>query len=194
MDNLNFGEKLRKLRKSADKSAEEAGRVTGVKSGAVYAWENGTSTPDAIQLLNLCTLYNATFEDLDEESIETTSKKKRPWDASINIKHYASRIAKEHPKGYTIQVRDTFADAVLPKNSYAFIEATDMAADDALCAVSIDGKYPIFGKIVHLAHGLRIKPVSTDPTYKDVIVDTDDGYKAEIIGEVIWHLPPYAEF
>lgn len=186
-----LGEKLKAARKAAGVSAERAGKATGVKPNALYKWENGKSDPNATQLLILCRLYGIDFKYLNEPEDDLGIDDPRPWQSDVDVRILVADIVREHPEAYPILVKDSFADSVLPLGSYAFVEPIEGdLKPGTLCAVSIDGEYPIFALTTALAAGYRLTPDSHDPTKREIIIDFEEGGDANVLGEVIWHFPP----
>lgn len=191
---VSIGARLKAARKAANVSAPEAGEATGVKANAVYNWESGRTEPSASQLLILCRLYGVDLKDLDDPSSRQTKDGGRPWEADVDLRLLFADIVREHPKAYPILVKDSFADKVLALGAYAFVEPQESAIQpNTLCAVSVNGDYPIFARVTELSAGYRLSPDSHDPTRRDLIIDFEEGGDASVIGAVIWDFPPYAE-
>ena len=191
--NAKMGAKLRAARKAASVAVEEAGKATGVKPNAVYNWENGHTEPSASQLLTLCRLYGIDLKDLYAAS-SPAGKELRPWEADVDLRVLISDIAREHPAAYPILVMDDFADRAVEKGAYALVEPQDgPVAPGTLCAVSIEGNYPIFALVTELSAGYRLAPDSHDPTKRELIIDFGEGGDASVLGAVVWDFPPCAE-
>ncbi len=191
-DNESIGSQLRAARKAARVSVSEAGSATGVKANAVYNWENGHSEPSASQLLMLCRLYGIDLKDLS--TAEQARGSTNPWEADVDLRLLLSDIMRKHPEAYPVFVRDSFADRLLALGTYALVEPRDAGIEPgALCAVSVNGQYPIFARVTELSAGYRLSPDSHDPTRRDLIVDFEEGGDASVLGAVIWDFPPCAE-
>lgn len=192
--NAMLGAKLKAARKAAHKTAAEAGKVTGVKQNAVYKWESGDSEPNASQLLTLCRLYGIELSDLYDSQPKVLREFANPWEADVDLRLECADIMREHPDAYPVIVKDEFTDKALPCGSYALIEPISGAIEDGtLCAVSIDGAYPIFARVHKLHAGLKLEPDSLDPTKREKIIDFTKGDDASVLGAVIWFFPPYAK-
>lgn len=191
---LSIGAQLKAARKAAKIGAPEAGKATGVKANAVYNWENDHTEPSASQLLTLCRLYGIDLKDLNTESLGQAKSEGNQWEANVNLRLLLSDITREHSEAYPILVKDHFADRVLAVGAYALVEPSQSDIEPGtLCAVSVDGQYPIFARVTELSAGYRLSPDSHDPTRRDLIIDFEEGGDASVLGEVIWNFPPYAE-
>ena len=62
MINLNFAEKVSKLRESLGMTQEEFGKSLGVTNRAVSKWENEISYPSIDSIYKICKLYNVSIE------------------------------------------------------------------------------------------------------------------------------------
>ncbi len=188
---VSIGAQLRAARKAAKVSASDAGKATGVKANAVYNWENDHSEPGASQLLALCRLYGIDLKDLNTEGEGRTKRIEHPWEAHVDLRLLFSDIVRAHPDAYPILVKDSFADKVLALGAYALVEPLESSVTaGTLCAVSVDGQYPIFARVTELSAGYRLSPDSHDPTRRDLIIDFEEGGDANVLGAVIWDFPP----
>ena len=64
MNNIEFGEKLYKLRKSAKLSQVELAEIFGITNKAISKWENGASEPSIFQLVKLSEIYGISLDEL----------------------------------------------------------------------------------------------------------------------------------
>ena len=61
---IKFAENLKNLRKSQGLSQKQLADALGVDQRTVSAWENGVCEPSFAVLLNLCRIFNETFDGL----------------------------------------------------------------------------------------------------------------------------------
>ena len=64
MNNIEFGEKLFKLRKGAKLSQVELAKMFDITNKAISKWENGESLPNIAQLVRLASLYGVSLDEL----------------------------------------------------------------------------------------------------------------------------------
>lgn len=64
MNNIEFGEKLYKYRKSAKLSQIDLANIFGITNKAISKWENGLSQPSVSQLVKLAELYGVSLDEL----------------------------------------------------------------------------------------------------------------------------------
>lgn len=55
---------LRELRKMAGLSQEEAAKALIVSHDTISRWENGITQPTALQIVDICRVYNCKFDDI----------------------------------------------------------------------------------------------------------------------------------
>lgn len=70
IDFVQVGNKIAKYRKQKKMTQDELAEILFVTRQALSKWENGTSVPSTDTLLNLCKVFNVSFEEilcLDEE-------------------------------------------------------------------------------------------------------------------------------
>lgn len=70
IDFVQVGNKIAKYRKQKNMTQDELAEILFVTRQALSKWENGTSVPSTDTLLNLCKVFNVSFEEilcLDEE-------------------------------------------------------------------------------------------------------------------------------
>lgn len=70
IDFVQVGNKIAKYRKQHNMTQDELAEILFVTRQALSKWENGTSVPSTDTLLNLCKVFNVSFEEilcLDEE-------------------------------------------------------------------------------------------------------------------------------
>ena len=59
-----LGQRISKLRKSKDLTQEQLGQKVGVTSQAVSKWENDTSAPDIMLLVDLANIFEVSVDEL----------------------------------------------------------------------------------------------------------------------------------
>ncbi len=72
-----FGEKLRRHRKSIGMTQEDAAEKIGVSAQAVSKWEAGECLPDCFNLKALCDIYNLSADVLLETEFDSDIDKNR---------------------------------------------------------------------------------------------------------------------
>ena len=86
MSSLNFGENLRRLRKSKDLSQEQLAEMLNISRQAVSKWESGKAYPDIENLVLLRSIFNITLDDLIlDENIEKEEVISDGFEASDNM-------------------------------------------------------------------------------------------------------------
>lgn len=55
---------LKQLRKVAGLNQDEAAKVLNVSHDTISHWENGLTHPTALQIVDICLVYNCKFDDI----------------------------------------------------------------------------------------------------------------------------------
>lgn len=69
---MKFAEKLVRLRKEHNLSQEQLAEKLGVSRQAVSRWEAGETTPDLLNLLGICNVFNVSADSLIRDDREIT--------------------------------------------------------------------------------------------------------------------------
>lgn len=75
---MNFGDKLKQLRKNNNLSQEELAQILDVSRQTISRWESSQTTPDLISLEKICQYFNLTYDEL------LNNKKSK----QLNMKYY----------------------------------------------------------------------------------------------------------
>lgn len=70
---MNFGEKLKQLRKTNNISQEELAEILDVSRQTISRWESSLTTPDLISLEKICQHFHLSYDELLEN--KKTKKK-----------------------------------------------------------------------------------------------------------------------
>ena len=68
---MTFGERLKKIRQSVQKSQKQIQIETGIPQTTLSGWENDISEPTASDIIKLATVFNITVTQLLEGDEET---------------------------------------------------------------------------------------------------------------------------
>lgn len=55
---------LKALRVNANMNQKEVAAIMNISPNTLINWENNYTSPDALQLLKLCTIYKCTMDDI----------------------------------------------------------------------------------------------------------------------------------
>lgn len=83
---MKLGEKIINLRKNSNLSQEELSEQIGVSRQSISKWENGSSSPDASNILALSKLFNVSADYLINDDIEDIDEKEKMQEKDKNIK------------------------------------------------------------------------------------------------------------
>ncbi|MCL2756990.1 MAG: XRE family transcriptional regulator [Coriobacteriia bacterium] len=104
------------------------------------------------------------------------------------------RIAEAHPNAILLIVCGSSMDKVLPDRTYALIDQNQIdVINGQIYALTINGYDATIKKLEKLNNGMRLIPVSSDPTYEVEVLDFNkpETDKLRIIGRVIWMTSPF---
>lgn len=61
---MNFGEKLKQLRKEKNISQEQLAQILDVSRQTISRWESSLTSPDLIMLEKICSYFNISYDEL----------------------------------------------------------------------------------------------------------------------------------
>lgn len=109
---MTFGEKLNKMRKSADLTQEDVANRLGVSPQAVSKWENDLSCPDIMLLPKIAELYSITVDGLLDGNEPEKPIKTEPEIKAISLKNDSDRDNNSSSKFLKVNVITQNGDTV----------------------------------------------------------------------------------
>ena len=103
------------------------------------------------------------------------------------------QLMQAHPKAFMLRIQDNSMNRILPPGFLALIiPCSEFDAMKTLYAVSTDSAPAIIRKYIQHDNGFTLAPVSLDPTYEPILVNSADASAQTIkpIGRVIWFCSP----
>ena len=95
MKEMNFNEKLQKLRKEKKYSQEELADMLDVTRQSVSKWESGQTYPEMDKLLAICKIFGCTLEELTNDSIKLNEfageKKSKVSDIASSVEEFIEK-------------------------------------------------------------------------------------------------------
>lgn len=95
MKEMNFNEKLQKLRKEKKYSQEELADMLDVTRQSVSKWESGQTYPEMDKLLAICKIFGCTLEELTNDTIKLNEfageKKSKVSDIASSVEEFIEK-------------------------------------------------------------------------------------------------------
>lgn len=82
---MKFGDKLIALRKKAGMSQEDLAEKLGVSRQSVSKWESNNTYPETDKIVQICSIFDCSMDDLINENIETIDNIERKNKNNLNI-------------------------------------------------------------------------------------------------------------
>ena len=102
-------------------------------------------------------------------------------------------IRDTYPHGFLLKVCGTSMDKLIPDCAYAYVNTDDTnILNGQIYAVAVNDEDATIRKIITLNNGIKLIPQSSDPTYKERILDFDTPEMiAHTVGRVVWCTMPF---
>lgn len=209
-----LGPNIKAFRKQKQLTQEQLGEIAGVSGSAVSQWESSTSEPTIRSIEKLAQHFGVPKSEIFGEQFAQPPKDAIPVigddSAFVNVRLYGSIAAGEaiemienyewflvpkplvekHPEVFLLTVKGKSMDTVLPDGSYALVDPQQIdVIDNQIYVVTVNGHDATVKKLVKLNNGMRLIPASTDPTFKEQLLDFNEPETEQlrIIGRVIWY-------
>ena len=212
-----FGKNLRRLRKMKGLTQKELAEVLGVTITSVGNWELGRSFPPigGNSMQQLSEFFDVKASVFFDESFFTFDF---PRDAIraiaddsayVEVPLYGKIAAGEpiemledsetfkapmafiekYPRAFYLITMGYSMDRIIPDRSYVLIDPDQIdVISGQIYAITINGYDATIKKLECLNNGMRLIPMSSDPTYETITLDfgKPETEELRIIGRVIW--------
>ena len=98
-------------------------------------------------------------------------------------------VAKNHPRGYFLEVEGDCMNLVYPEGCLILIDPEQQPADGSVAAVAIDGADYVMRRLKRGSSSMMLCPESTNPEHRDIIISEGDGRTVSLVGTVVWYQP-----
>jgi len=102
-------------------------------------------------------------------------------------------VLREHPGAYFLQVRGASMNRVLPDGVYALVDPAAQFIDGDVVAFRVDGDDATIKRVFRGADSVTFAPDSYDPRFEEVRLEPPATTEVEVLGRVVWWMPPYGK-
>lgn len=201
---------LKKARKHAGLTQEQASDLSGIALGTLRRWEQGKNEPDINAINLLADLYkvstdfllgssfadrdavlisNVTFPVFGRIAAGTAREALYESDAS----HWASpELVDRHPRAFWLTIAGNSMNRLFPDGSLVLIDPDADVRDGDVAVVFVNGDDATVKRVYFEGDAIRLHPESYDPEYRDRVIDSTDpdAPSVRIIGKVVSYTAP----